>query len=36
MKLLAYTIGGQKIGVDIKGWNTSTLSGNNAETISVY
>ena len=30
MKLLAFTIGGQKIGVDIKSWNTDTLSGNTA------
>lgn len=29
-KLLAYTIGGQKIGVDIKSWDTAMLSGNTA------
>ena len=30
MKLLAYTIGGQKIGVDILSWDTAMLSGNTA------
>lgn len=29
-KLLAYTIGGQKIGVDITSWNSVILSGNSA------
>lgn len=29
-RLLAYTIGGQKIGVDIKTWNNAMLSGNTA------
>jgi hypothetical protein len=28
MKLLAYTIGGQKIGVDILSWDTTMLGGN--------
>jgi len=30
MKLLAYTIGGQKIGIDIQTWNDVILSGNTA------
>ncbi|GAG33123.1 unnamed protein product, partial [marine sediment metagenome] len=30
MKLLAYTIGGQKIGIDIQTWDESMLSGNSA------
>ena len=30
MKLLVYTIGGQKIGIDIQTWNDSMLSGNAA------
>ncbi|MFA5366449.1 MAG: hypothetical protein WC333_00800 [Dehalococcoidia bacterium] len=30
MKLLAYTINGQKLGVDIKAWNNIMLSGNTA------
>jgi len=30
MKLLVYTIGGQKIGIDIQTWNDSMLSGNTA------
>jgi hypothetical protein len=29
-KLLTYTIGGQKIGIDIKSWNAAMLSGNTA------
>jgi len=29
-KLLAYTIGGQKIGIDITSWNDAILSGNSA------
>jgi hypothetical protein len=29
-RLLAYTIGGQKIGIDIKSWNAAMLSGNTA------
>ena len=30
MKLLAYTIAGQKIGIDIETWNDAMLSGNTA------
>ena len=30
MKLLAYTIGGQKIGIDIQTWDDTMLSGNTA------
>jgi hypothetical protein len=30
MKLLVYTIGGQKIGIDIQTWDESMLSGNTA------
>ena len=30
MKLLVYTIGGQKIGIDIQTWNDAMLSGNTA------
>ena len=30
MRLLTYTIGGQKIGIDIKTWDDSMLSGNTA------
>jgi hypothetical protein len=30
MKLLAYVINGQKMGVDIKSWNNNMLSGNTA------